>query len=128
MAYELWVSDGSRWFVADDGAVILDGTRGYVGNYPDPLRGSSTWRVLGLGKRHHSSEVQTLNQIAKLNAPARKAAIGQGWVHDEDHKTHRVWGHARVTHVYQVSDNEVLAGLPFPYGRRWRRQPDAEAQ
>ena len=43
------------------------------------------WRILGISKRHHSRE------IIPLAAAASGADIGQGWVHDMDHGTHRMW-------------------------------------
>jgi hypothetical protein len=43
------------------------------------------WRIIGFTRRHHSA------QIIGLTAAAHGADIGQGWVHDIDHGTRRMW-------------------------------------
>lgn len=48
-------------------------------------RPSATWMILGIGTRH------TSRHLVSLSAAAGGASIGQGWVHDRDHGTHRMW-------------------------------------
>jgi hypothetical protein len=43
------------------------------------------WKIVGIGKRHHSAFLVSLAQAAAGES------IGQGWVHDVDHGTHRMW-------------------------------------
>ena len=44
------------------------------------------WRIVGIATRHHSIRVSTLDDCA-----ADPRLIGQGWIHDLDHGTRRMW-------------------------------------
>lgn len=65
--------------LAQDGTILYDSDRNYRSE-------SGDWKILGLATRHNS------NQIIPLEDAANGADIGQGWVHDLDHGTHRMWG------------------------------------
>jgi hypothetical protein len=59
-----------------------------------------SWMILGFATRHHA---QT---IIGLEEAANGADIGQGWVHDWDHGTHRMWGmpkHRRAVKVERIA-------------------------
>ena len=79
-AYILTTRDGGRFTLSASGAILKDHDRGLE------FSGES-WRILGFTKRHHSRD------IIPIEAAARGEDIGQGWVHDLDHGTHRMWGH-----------------------------------
>jgi hypothetical protein len=68
--------------LAANGEILYDSER----NYRRPGNDGHEWKVIGFGTRHNS------NQIITLEAAANGADIGQGWVHDRDHGTHRMWG------------------------------------
>ena len=57
--------------------------RHYVRSNIDVAAG--TWRILGIGKRAHSAH------LVSLADAANGADIGQGWIHDLDHGSHRMW-------------------------------------
>lgn len=65
---------------------------------------SDTWYIIGIGRRHHSRE------LISLASASDGADIGQGWIHDIDHGTHRMWcmpKHRRVTKVERVTNYKV---------------------
>lgn len=78
--YELTLKDGTRYTLAESGAVLdrSDGPRGW--NY------SGKWIILGFSKRAHS------RRVISLQSAMGGEDVGQGWVHDLDHGTHRMWG------------------------------------
>jgi len=65
--------------LAADGGILYDSDRNY---YSDGIG----WKILGIATRHNSS------YIIPLEEAANGANIGQGWIHDLDHGTHRMWG------------------------------------
>ena len=94
------LKDHSVWYLRDDGAVVYDGTRGMRFG-----EGTDTWRILGFSTRHHARRVITLPEAAD------GAELGQGWVHDLDHGTHRLWGMPvtkRVVKVWRVAEGERI--------------------
>lgn len=65
---------------------------------------SDTWYIVGIGRRHNSRD------LVSLSAAADGADIGQGWVHDIDHGTHRMWTmpkHQRVMKVERIANYRV---------------------
>ena len=78
--YKLTLRDGTRYVLAEGGEVLArsNGPRGW--NY------SGEWIVLGFTTRHNA------HRIISLADALAGANIGQGWVHDLDHGTHRMWG------------------------------------
>lgn len=75
--YIMWTYAGA-YVLAKDGTILYDQTRNYRSD-------SGQWRVIGISKRHHS------HAMVSLEDAANGANIGQGWVHDLDHGTHRMW-------------------------------------
>lgn len=76
----------------DDGNIAEDHVgRDYV-RTPDP-----SWRIVGFTRRHHSHRIITLAQAAA------GTDIGQGWVHDVDHGTRRMWGHPSYRRAVRVT-------------------------
>lgn len=80
MKYLLRLKNGSMWELDEQGRVCYDGSRGMRFSPHD------SWRILGFSTRHNA------NRIISLAEAAAGASIGQGWVHDLDHGTHRMWG------------------------------------
>jgi hypothetical protein len=82
MKYKITLKNGHVYTCAEDGNVLhrTDVDPGGQGPYRD-------WRILGFSKRHNS------RNLVSLTDAARGTDIGQGWVHDLDHGTHRMWGH-----------------------------------
>ncbi len=78
MKYLMTLKGGAQWTLADNGRIEWDGTR-KQGAFSDD------WRIIGFTRRHHSA------RIISLAAAAGGEDIGQGWVHDIDHGTHRMW-------------------------------------
>ena len=76
--YELRTKN-SRFYLGDDGTVLFDFERN-MGPF------SGEWRIIGIGTRANSS------CLVSLADAANGESIGQGWIHDIDHGTHRLWG------------------------------------
>lgn len=55
------------------------------------------WMIVGFTTRLNAHHVITLAQAAE------GADIGQGWVHDLDHGTHRMWGHPSYRRAVKVT-------------------------
>ena len=81
--YILTTVGGERYTIDRDGAVIdrSDGPRGW--DY------SGKWRILGVTTRHNARA----DRIIPLANLAEGEPFGQGWIHDLDHGTHRMWAH-----------------------------------
>lgn len=73
------LKDDSTWVLGSECDVLHDGTRNM------DFAALGTWKILGFTKRHHSREIISLAEAAN------GADLGQGWVHDLDHGTHRIW-------------------------------------
>ena len=59
-----------------------------------------SWCIVGFTRRHHSRHMITLAEAAN------GADFGQGWVHDVDHGTRRMWGmpaYRRAVKVTRIS-------------------------
>ena len=59
-----------------------------------------SWRIVGISRRHHSRD------LISLATAANGADIGQGWIHDIDHGTRRMWGmptYRRAVKVERIS-------------------------
>ena len=80
--YKMTLKDYSSWYLSENGRVLWDGTR---------RRGpfSEEWRIIGFTTRHNA------HRIISLTDAANGEDIGQGWVHDYDHGTRRMWGTSR---------------------------------
>jgi hypothetical protein len=78
-AYILTLHDRTVYTLARDGAVLArtDGPNGW--NY------AHRWHITGFGTRPNSGH------LVSVEDAANGADIGQGWVHDLDHGTHRMW-------------------------------------
>ena len=79
ITYEMRLKDGSTWIISAEGDVLHDGSRNMDFN------ADGMWKILGFTKRIHS------HKIISLAEAADGADLGQGWVHDLDHGTHRIW-------------------------------------
>lgn len=89
-AYGMRLKDFSVWYLDSNGGVLYDGSRAMSWEAPH-----TTWRILGFSKRFHSHTVIKLaNSIGE--------DLGQGWIHDFDHGTHRVWGSPRARKIDAV--------------------------
>lgn len=91
--YVLTLKDGTIYETDAAGAVLArsDGPKGF--DY------SGKWIVLGASTRFNAHHIVTLAEIVN------GADFGQGWIHDLDHGTHRVWGNPssrRLKSVYRV--------------------------
>jgi len=77
--YRMALRDGTVYVLDADGFVLArsDGPAGW-----DYRRG---WRIVGFATRWNAAHVIPLRD-------AIGADTGQGWVHDWDHGTHRMWG------------------------------------
>ncbi len=77
--YAMTLKNGDIYWLDESGTVEArsDG--------PKDWEYSGRWIILGFSKRIHS------HSWIKLGAAADGANIGQGWVHDLDHGTHRLW-------------------------------------
>ena len=82
-------TDGGYYVLAANGTILFDSSRNYRSD-------SEQWRVIGIGKRHHSRDLISLSEAAD------GADFGQGWVHDLDHGTHRIWGMPHSRRARQV--------------------------
>jgi len=88
-AYRLWIKGGWYFILAEDGTILFDSERNYTST-------SGEWKIIGIATRHNS------HRLVSLKAAANGEPIGQGWVHDLDHGTHRMWGmpkHHRAVNV-----------------------------
>lgn len=95
--YIMWTHAGA-YVLAEDGTILYDQVRHYR-SY------SGQWRIIGISKRHHSHDMVSLEDAAN------GANIGQGWVHDLDHGTHRMWAmpkDRRATSVVRASADYKL--------------------
>ncbi len=106
--YQMRLKNYAVYTLADDGTIIArsDGPQGW--NY------GVGWKILGFGKRVHSNHLVTLSQAAN------GIDFGQGWVHDLDHGTHRMWGSAgkRLASIRHVQGEDRAK---HPAGRAERR-------
>lgn len=86
------LKNGSAFDLGLDGSVIYDGDRHMTFERPN----GHEWRIVGFSRRHHS------RQIISLEDAANGADLGQGWVHDIDHGTRRMWGMPRNRRAVRV--------------------------
>jgi len=77
-AFDIRLKSGARFLVAENGRILYDGDRN-MGPF------SEEWRIIGFTTRHNARRLITLQEAAD------GMPIGQGWVHDLDHGTHRMW-------------------------------------
>lgn len=94
MPYNMTIKGGAVYRLADDGQVLWDGDRN-MGPF------SGEWRIIGFSIRHHS------HRLISLADAAKGADLGQGWIHDIDHGTRRIWGipkHHRVVKVERINN------------------------
>lgn len=91
MTYTMVLKSGAVWKLGDDGRVLYDGDRN-MGPF------SEKWRVIGFSTRHNAHRVISLQEAAEGEP------IGQGWVHDMDHGTHRLWGHPSDRRAVSIKD------------------------
>ena len=97
-AFRLTTKGRETFILARDGAIIRHGSNGQ--DRPD--YDMHKWHVLGFGTRANSRRIVTLDEAAD------GAETGQGWVHDLDHGTHRMWGSpsdrrlASITRIEEV--------------------------
>ncbi len=83
--YTMTTTRGNTYTLDQDGKVTARS------NGPKGWQYSGQWIILGAATRHHANRWATLEQIIQTgNIP------GQGWIHDLDHGTHRVWGMERM--------------------------------
>jgi hypothetical protein len=75
--YTLTIKGGAQFHLASDGTILWDGERN-MGPFSD-------WRVFGFSTRLNA------NRVVPLAQAAAGESIGQGWIHDLDHGTHRLW-------------------------------------
>lgn len=78
--YCMTVKNGAYYYLTENGGILWDGTRDMAFEAPH-----DSWRVIGFTTRHNG------NRIITLAEAANGEDIGQGWVHDLDHGTHRMW-------------------------------------
>ncbi len=93
IAFMMTLKDGTVYRLAENGAVIArtDG--------PEKFIYSGNWVITGIGKRHHSK------MLVSLSDAAGGVDFGQGWVHDWDHGTYRLWANPtgrRVSKIIRV--------------------------
>src|SRR5687767_13366987 len=96
--YVMTLKNGSRWRLAADGGVLYDGERhmSFDGEH---------WRIIGFTRRHLGGPLIT------LDAAVNGADLGQGWIHDLDHGTRRMWGmpkHHRVVRVERTETSQAM--------------------
>lgn len=91
MGYKIVCKSG--YVLTDDtGQIRVDAVgRFYRSPQPGPH-----WRILGLTTRHNA------HQIIGLAEAANGTWIGQGWIHDMDHGTHRMWSMPRGRRAVRV--------------------------
>lgn len=89
--YILTTTRGARYELDAHGAVLArsDGPAGW--EY------SGRWVILGAATRHNAHAIVSVADIARDGIP------GQGWIHDLDHGTHRVWGNERMRSLRKVT-------------------------
>ncbi|KKN03935.1 hypothetical protein LCGC14_1102800 [marine sediment metagenome] len=90
MGYKIMCKSG--YVLTDEaGQIRTDAVGRYYRRQPGP-----DWRILGLTTRHHAHQIITLAEAAD------GAWIGQGWIHDMDHGTHRTWSLPRGRRAVRV--------------------------
>lgn len=90
MNYRLITTRGNYYTLDDEGRVTARS------NGPEGWNYSGKWQIIGIGKRVHSA------RLISLEDAAQGADFGQGWVHDLDHGTHRMWGMERIRSIVQT--------------------------
>ena len=77
--FRMTLKDRTTYTLARDGAVLArsDGPNGW--------QYAHGWHIVGFGTRMQSQSLVTLSEAAD------GADTGQGWVHDLDHGTYRMW-------------------------------------
>lgn len=93
MSYRMITTRGNVYTLADDGRVLA------CSNGPKGWDYSGKWVIVGFTKRHHSRAVLPLDAVLK------GGDVGQGWVHDLDHGTRRVWGTERLRSLVKIADD-----------------------
>ena len=90
MKYLIRLKNGSMIETDVAGRIVYDGTRGMR------FAPSDSWRIVGFSTRHNAYRIVTLAEAA-AGEP-----IGQGWVHDVDHGTRRMWAMPRYHRAVRV--------------------------
>lgn len=97
MGYTIRTTGGQTYWTDDAGYVLArtDGPRGFTYG--------KGWQIVGASTRHNSRAIIRLADIVA------GADFGQGWVHDIDHGTHRVWGGGsrRIKSVAVTPDDDA---------------------
>jgi hypothetical protein len=89
--YVIRLKGGAHFKTDMSGNVLYDGIRN-IRFSPD-----GGWKILGFSTRHNAT------QIIPIADASRGVSIGQGWVHDLDHGTHRMWGHPKNRRAVSVA-------------------------
>lgn len=87
--YRITLKNGHVYTTDDHGNVIsrTDGPR----NWP-----YSNWRIIGFTTRHNA------RRIVSLADAVNGAPCGQGWIHDIDHGTRRMWAHPTTQRLRSI--------------------------
>jgi hypothetical protein len=94
MKYRIHLKDFSYIDTDSDGNIVYDSSRNYR------RTGTPDWRILGVTTRHNSRHIIPLKESVTGN-------IGQGWIHDMDHGTHRMWSRPsgkRAVHIETLTE------------------------
>ncbi len=94
--YRMHLKNGAIFDLAENGRVLYDGDRG-MGPF------SEEWRVIGFTTRHNAHNLVTLSDASDGQS------IGQGWVHDVDHGTLRMWGMPKYRRAVKI-ERVMFAG------------------
>lgn len=80
-ALRMELKNGEVYILDLDGQVLQrsDGPQGH--SY------SGQWRIIGFTRRSNAHQIITLQEVLAGEN------FGQGWIHDVDHGTRRMWGH-----------------------------------
>lgn len=82
VGYRITLKSGDYFDTDAAGNIAYDSGRNYR---RDPANGF--WQIVGFSTRHNSQYLISLPDAAAGDN------IGQGWVHDLDHGTRRMWSH-----------------------------------
>ncbi len=89
--YRIRLRDMSHYDVDADGNILHDAFR-HLHFAPD-----GQWRILGFTTRHNAHHIITLAEASDGKS------IGQGWIHDLDHGTHRMWASPKYHRAESVT-------------------------
>jgi hypothetical protein len=97
--YRITMKSGSYVETDDKFRIVKLSDSGHASHYE--CEPHDDWKILGIATRHTSSHYSNLSDCV-----ADPSLIGQGWIHDLDHGTHRMWGmpkHRRAVRVEHVA-------------------------